>query len=156
MEKFKEDKIKDRSIIIYNETKKTAENLEKKINLLQIISGAAPMLGFLGTVTGMITSFIKISHIKTQINPSLLSTGIYEAMITTATGLAISIISYLFYNFFTLKVNSQISKLEYYISDLNEVLEKYDRTIKTNQSKENKIKKYNTSNSTKEELHPVI
>jgi biopolymer transport protein ExbB len=62
-------------------------NLEKNLSLLATISGAAPMIGFLGTVTGMIQAFISIAEEEGAVSPKLLSSGIYEAMLTTAAGL---------------------------------------------------------------------
>ena len=62
-------------------------NLEKKLSMLATISGAAPMIGFLGTVTGMIQAFISIAEEEGAVSPKLLSSGIYEAMLTTAAGL---------------------------------------------------------------------
>ena len=70
-------------------------NLEKNLSLLATISGAAPMIGFLGTVTGMIQAFISIAQEEGAVSPKLLSSGIYEAMITTASGLFVGIIAYL-------------------------------------------------------------
>jgi biopolymer transport protein ExbB len=70
-------------------------NLEKNLSLLATISGAAPMIGFLGTVTGMIRAFISIAQEEGAVSPKLLSAGIYEAMLTTAAGLFVGIIAYL-------------------------------------------------------------
>ena len=74
-------------------------NLENRLNLLATISGAAPMIGFLGTVTGMIQAFISIAEEEGAVSPKLLSSGIYEAMLTTAAGLFVGIIAYLSYNY---------------------------------------------------------
>ena len=74
-------------------------NLEKNLSLLATISGAAPMIGFLGTVTGMIQAFISIAEEEGAVSPKLLSSGIYEAMLTTAAGLFVGIIAYLSYNY---------------------------------------------------------
>ncbi len=79
-------------------------SLEKKIYFLGTISGIAPMIGFLGTVLGMIKSFIIIANATHTVAPQMLSNGIHEAMITTATGLTIGIIAQLFYNYFVLKI----------------------------------------------------
>lgn len=87
--------------------------LEKKLNLLATISGAAPMIGFLGTVTGMIQAFIAIAQEEGNVSPRLLSTGIYEAMITTAGGLAVGIIAYLGYNYLVSQVSKVVHKMEY-------------------------------------------
>jgi biopolymer transport protein ExbB len=87
--------------------------LEKNLNLMATISGAAPMIGFLGTVTGMIQAFIAIAQEEGNVSPRLLSTGIYEAMITTATGLAVGIIAYLGYNYLVSQVSKVVHKMEY-------------------------------------------
>ncbi|SHK44579.1 MULTISPECIES: MotA/TolQ/ExbB proton channel family protein [Reichenbachiella] len=87
--------------------------LEKNLTLLATISGAAPMIGFLGTVTGMIQAFMSIAQEEGAVSPKLLSSGIYEAMITTAAGLFVGIISYIAYNFLITKVAKLIHKMEY-------------------------------------------
>lgn len=87
--------------------------LEKNLPLLATISGAAPMIGFLGTVTGMIKAFMRIAELKSQVTPGDLSTGIYEAMITTAAGLVVGIVAYLAYNYLVTKVQKVIHEMEY-------------------------------------------
>ncbi len=69
--------------------------LEKNLALLGTISKTAPMIGFLGTVTGMIQSFMAIAQVQNSITPKLLASGIYEAMVTTAVGLIVGIVAYL-------------------------------------------------------------
>lgn len=88
-------------------------NLEKNLPVIATISGAAPMLGFFGTVTGMIQAFIAIAQEEGSVSPKLLSSGIYEAMITTATGLLIGIIAYVGYNYLISQVSKVIYKMEY-------------------------------------------
>ena len=88
-------------------------NLEKNLSLLATISGAAPMMGFLGTVTGMIQAFISIAQEEGAVSPKLLSSGIYEAMITTASGLFVGIIAYLSYNYLVAKVEKLVHNMEY-------------------------------------------
>jgi len=87
--------------------------LEKNLSLLATISGAAPMIGFLGTVTGMIRAFISIAQEEGTVSPKLLSSGIYEAMITTAAGLFVGIIAYLGYNYLVTRVQKLVYKMEY-------------------------------------------
>ena len=86
-------------------------NLEKRLNLLAIFANIGPMLGFLGTVLGLITAFNDISKAD-QVTPQLLSQGIYEAMITTVAGLIIGILSGISYNLLKTKVNNIITKLD--------------------------------------------
>ena len=88
-------------------------NLEKNLSFLATISGAAPMIGFLGTVTGMIQAFMSIAQEEGAVSPKLLSSGIYEAMITTAAGLLVGIMSYLAYNYLVTRVGKLIHSMEY-------------------------------------------
>lgn len=86
--------------------------LEKNLSSLATISGAAPMIGFFGTVTGMIKAFIAIAEQEGAVSPKDLAGGIYEAMITTAAGLFVGIIAYVAYNYLTTKVNSVVENME--------------------------------------------
>lgn len=79
--------------------KEEVYQLEERLSLLSTIAGIAPMLGFLGTVTGMIQAFMVIAQTSEQVNPRVLANGIYEAMVTTAAGLAVGIIASLGYNY---------------------------------------------------------
>ena len=97
--------------------------LEKNLTLLATISGAAPMIGFLGTVTGMIQAFIAIAQEEGNVSPRLLSTGIYEAMITTAGGLAVGILAYLGYNYLIAQVNKLVHKMEFTSIDFIDLLQ---------------------------------
>lgn len=97
--------------------------LEKNLTLLATISGAAPMIGFLGTVTGMIQAFIAIAQEEGNVSPKLLSTGIYEAMITTAGGLAVGILAYLGYNYLIAQVNKLVHKMEFTSIDFIDLLQ---------------------------------
>ena len=98
-------------------------NLEKNLSLLATISGAAPMIGFLGTVTGMIQAFISIAEEEGAVSPKLLSSGIYEAMLTTAAGLFVGIIAYLSYNYLVSRVEKLIHNMEYTTIEFIETLQ---------------------------------
>ena len=98
-------------------------NLENRLNLLATISGAAPMIGVLGTVTGMIQAFISIAEEEGAVSPKLLSSGIYEAMLTTAAGLFVGIIAYLSYNYLVSRVEKLIHKMEYTTIEFIETLQ---------------------------------
>lgn len=98
-------------------------NLEKKLSMLATISGAAPMIGFLGTVTGMIQAFISIAEEEGAVSPKLLSSGIYEAMLTTAAGLFVGIIAYLAYNYLVTRVDKLIHNMEYTTIEFIEILQ---------------------------------
>ncbi|GAB3657614.1 MotA/TolQ/ExbB proton channel family protein [Echinicola sediminis] len=105
--------LKNIEVAIENVGKIEIYKLEKNLNLLATVSGAAPMIGFLGTVAGMIRAFIGVAQEEGMVSPKLLSTGIYEAMITTATGLVVGIIAYLGYNYLVAKVSKLIHSMEY-------------------------------------------
>lgn len=87
--------------------------LEKNLSILATISGAAPMLGFLGTVIGMVQAFIAIAQEEGSVGPKLLADGIYTAMLTTVAGLIVGILAYLAYNFLVTRVQKIIHKMEY-------------------------------------------
>lgn len=87
--------------------------LEKNLSSLATISGAAPMMGFLGTVIGMVQAFIAIAQEEGSVSPKLLSSGIYTAMLTTVAGLIVGIVAYLAYNFLVTRVQKIVHKMEY-------------------------------------------
>lgn len=87
-------------------------NLEKGVALLAMISGAGPMLGFLGTVIGMIRAFYDMSMAGNNIDIELLSTGIYQAMVTTVGGLIVGIIAFIFYNVLVAQIDKVVNLLE--------------------------------------------
>jgi biopolymer transport protein ExbB len=97
--------------------------LEKNLSTLATISGAAPMIGFLGTVIGMVQAFISISQEEGSVSPKLLSNGIYEAMITTVGGLIVGIMAYLAYNYLVTRVAKVIHKMEYTTIDFIDLLQ---------------------------------
>lgn len=86
--------------------------LEKGVALIGMIAGAAPMLGFLGTVTGMIRAFYNMSMAGNNIDIELLSAGIYEAMVTTVGGLIVGIVAYILYNIIVSKIDNIVNLLE--------------------------------------------
>lgn len=87
--------------------------LEKNLNVLATVAGAAPMMGFLGTVMGMVTAFIAIAQEEGSVGPKLLADGIYTAMITTVAGLIVGIVAYLAYNYLVTRVSKVVHKMEY-------------------------------------------
>ncbi|MBS4071169.1 MotA/TolQ/ExbB proton channel family protein [Algoriphagus aquatilis] len=105
--------LKNIEVSIENVGKIELYKLEKNLGLLATVSGAAPMIGFLGTVTGMIQAFISIAQEEGNVSPKLLSMGIYEAMITTAAGLVVGIIAYLGYNYLVAQVSKLVHNMEY-------------------------------------------
>ena len=86
--------------------------LEKGLPMLATIAGGAPMIGFLGTVTGMIEAFFRMSTAGNNIDITLLSGGIYEAMVTTVGGLFVGIIAYFGYNYLTSQISNLVFKME--------------------------------------------
>lgn len=102
--------LKDINGSIENQGNLEVYKLEKGMNILATISGAAPMLGFLGTVTGMITTFKDLAMGNT--GASDLAGGLYEAMFTTAFGLAAGLIAYVAYNLLTSQIEKVIFKME--------------------------------------------
>jgi biopolymer transport protein ExbB len=87
-------------------------HLEKNLSILATLSGIAPLLGFLGTVTGMIKAFMKIQLLAGNVNADVLAGGIWEAMITTAAGLAVGIPAVIFYNYYVNRVKEFIFQME--------------------------------------------
>jgi biopolymer transport protein ExbB len=85
--------------------------LEKNLSTLATIAGAAPMLGFFGTVTGMISAFYEMSTAE-NVTPTVLAGGIYQALLTTAVGLFIGILAYLGYNILVANVEKVVFKME--------------------------------------------
>jgi len=86
--------------------------LERGLPILATISGGAPMIGFLGTVTGMIRAFFNMAQAGSNVDITLLSGGIYEAMLTTVGGLFVGIIAYFGYNFLTSRISDLVFHME--------------------------------------------
>ena len=86
--------------------------LEKGLSTLATISGGAPMIGFLGTVIGMIQAFFNMSQAGNNIDITLLSSGIYTAMVTTVGGLIVGILAFFGYNYLSSSINSLVFKME--------------------------------------------
>lgn len=115
--------IRDIEDAIRNAGKKEIFHLEKRMNWLATIAGVAPLIGFTGTVTGMIEAFMDIQSLQGNVNPSVLAGGIWEALITTATGLIVGIIAYGFYNFLLGKINRMVHELENASADFVDLLQ---------------------------------
>jgi len=115
--------LKNIEVSIENVGKIEIFKLEKNLALLATISGSAPMLGFLGTVIGMIQSFIAIAQEEGTVSPKLLSEGIYTAMVTTAAGLFVGILAYIGYNYLVSRVQKVVHKMEYNSVDFIDLLQ---------------------------------
>ena len=97
--------------------------LEQRTNLLASIAGVAPMLGFFGTVVGMIRAFRQIQDLQGNVNPSVLAGGIWEALITTAAGLLIGILAQLAYNFLLGRIRRITNDMERSATDFIDLLQ---------------------------------
>jgi len=86
--------------------------LEKRIHILATIAGGAPMIGFLGTVIGMVQAFWQMSNAGGSLDISMLSGGIYKAMVTTVAGLIVGIIALFAHNYLVSKVDGVVNELE--------------------------------------------
>lgn len=106
------------------ETAKLTNNLY----LLSMITSAATMIGFLGTIIGLIKAFMKIAQTTDQITPQLLANGIYESMVTTAVGLIVGVISDIAYRIFISKYHKKCNDLEIYCNDLTKLIHMINTT----------------------------
>lgn len=102
----------DISTTIENAGRLEIYKLEKNVSILATIAGAAPMIGFLGTVIGMILSIFEISNAGGNIDMQLLSNGLYTAMTTTVAGLIVGIVGYITYNHLVVKTNKVVYQME--------------------------------------------
>ena len=108
------------------EGNRAIDGLEKHLRALAIVAQAAPLLGLLGTVLGMIKTFMKIEELTTEVNVGALAGGIWEALLTTAFGLCVAVPVLFAYHFFDSRVNRYASL----IRDTGERLVALRRTMK--------------------------
>ena len=99
------------------------QRLEKGLSGLASIAGGAPMIGFLGTVNGMVKAFFNMANSGNNVDITLLSGGIYEAMITTVGGLIVGIIAYFAYNFLVGRISALTAKMDNAVIDMMDILE---------------------------------
>lgn len=104
--------LEDINAAIENAGKLEVYSLEKNVSVLATISGAAPMIGFLGTVIGMIISIFEIANSGGSIDIKTLADGLYTAMTTTVGGLIVGIISYVAYNHLVVRTNKVVYQME--------------------------------------------
>ena len=114
----------DISAAIENQGKLEIFKMESNLANLATIAGAAPMIGFLGTVIGMIVAFHEMASAGGNIDVEMLSKGIYTAMVTTVAGLVVGIIAYISYNYLVTKVDKVIFQLEAKITEFLDVIHK--------------------------------
>lgn len=104
--------LNDISAAIENTGQLEVQRLEKRVSSLGTISGIAPMIGFLGTVVGMVIAFHAMASDPNNLNVGKLSSGIYTAMITTVGGLIVGIVAFVFYNILVSRIAQLVNKLE--------------------------------------------
>ena len=118
--------IKDIEGAIENVGKLEVSKLEKNINILGIVAGIAPMLGFVGTISGVIRIFYNIS-LSDNISMGIIAGGLYEKMITSATGLIIGIMAYIGYHVLNIMVDRVILRMETEAIEFIDLLEEPGR-----------------------------
>ncbi|MDR1406515.1 MAG: MotA/TolQ/ExbB proton channel family protein [Tannerella sp.] len=96
--------------------------LEKGFPVIATTAAGAPMIGFLGTVTGMVRAFFAMAEAGTNVDIPLLSGGIYEALVTTVGGLIVGIVALFAYNFLVARVDSVVNKMETTTMDFMDML----------------------------------
>lgn len=112
----------DVNAAVENVGKQEVAKLEKGLPLLASIAGGAPMIGFLGTVMGMVRAFYDMAMAGSNIDVQLLSGGIYTAMVTTVGGLIVGIIAYFGYNIIVARVDSLVARLEARTTEFMDIL----------------------------------
>ncbi|HEY5470469.1 MAG TPA: MotA/TolQ/ExbB proton channel family protein [Bacteroidales bacterium] len=122
--------LQDISTAIENVGKLEISKLEKGFPTLATITGAEPMLGFLGTVIGMVQSFYAMSQAGNNIDVSMMSDGIYTALITTVAGLIVGIIGYFAYNTLVVKVEKVVFNLEATLTEFMDILNEPVKTVR--------------------------
>jgi len=120
----------DISTAIENVGKLEISKLEKGFPTLATITGAEPMLGFLGTVIGMVQSFYAMSQAGNNIEVSMMSDGIYTALITTVAGLIVGILGYFAYNTLVVRVEKVVFNLEATLTEFMDILNEPAKTSK--------------------------
>jgi biopolymer transport protein ExbB len=118
--RFGHDRVKE---AIENAGNQEISKLEKGLTILATVAGIAPLLGFLGTVTGMIQAFMTIEDLAGAANPSDLAGGIWEALITTAFGLIVGIPALAFYNYFLSAIKRLVGEIEVVANDVVEFIQ---------------------------------
>jgi len=115
--------LEDINVAIENVGRLEIVKLERGLSTLASVSGGAPMIGFLGTVMGMIRAFYDMATVEGgNINVQVLSNGIYTAMVTTVAGLIVGIIAYFAYNILVAKVDKVVNNLEAKSTEFMDIL----------------------------------
>lgn len=104
--------MQDITLAIENVGNIEVAKLEKRLPILATVASGAPMIGFLGTVTGMIRAFYDMASAGSGVDISLLSSGIYEALVTTVGGLVVGILALFAYNYLTTRLDAVVTQAE--------------------------------------------
>ncbi len=115
-------KRKDVEAMMEREGDEQIQYLERYLGALLIIVGVEPMLGFLGTIVGLIQAFMTWEQMGTNITVNALAAGIYQAMITTAAGLSVAIPGFILYHLIMGKIKSHAQEMTYYGNELLDLL----------------------------------
>ena len=97
-------------------------HLERNLGVLGTVAAVAPLIGFLGTVTGMIRAFMQVQNLGGSVDASVLAGGIWEALITTAAGLSVGIPALIFYNWLQSKVEHHVFEMQESSNDFMDTL----------------------------------
>ena len=114
--------LSDIQAAIENEGKLEVARLEKRVSLVATVASLGPMIGFLGTVTGMVTCFQDMAFAGNNIEISTLATGMYQAMVTTIGGLIVGIICYFLYNVLVSRINKVVLDIEVRATEFMDLL----------------------------------
>ena len=114
--------LSDIQAAIENEGKLEVARLEKRVSLVATVASLGPMIGFLGTVTGMVTCFQDMAFAGNNIDISVLATGMYEAMVTPIGGLIVGIICYFLYNVLVTRINKVVLDIEVRATEFMDLL----------------------------------
>ena len=112
----------DVMVAIENVGNLETNKLEKGFSMLATIAGGAPMLGFLGTVIGMVQAFYDMANAGNNVDITVLSNGIYTAMITTVAGLIVGIVAYFAYNILVARLDQVVQKMEHRTMEFMDLL----------------------------------
>ncbi len=105
---------------------RTIQELSHYVRFLGILGNITPLIGLLGTVVGMVKTFMQIAELSGHVNPGLLAGGIWEALLTTAAGLAVAIPTIVMYHHFENTIDRFAFQIKHYSLDLIETLSEYD------------------------------
>ncbi|GHT34611.1 biopolymer transporter ExbB [Bacteroidia bacterium] len=114
--------LEDVSLAIENVGNIEVANMEKGLPILASASGGGPMIGLLGTVTGMINAFMGMENAGDELSITTLSSGIYEALILTASGIFVGIVAYFAYNYLVTRVSRVMTAMEMHTMEFLDIL----------------------------------